>query len=768
MIKKILINLGRPIYKLLLLSFIFIKKIIVGVLNWINQNINNYKNKINLLKNKKQNLLNKLKKNLINNKNQYLILVNKIKTKFSLINKFNKRTNFIHNKIIFVSKKKSTPIPPLNKGGANKYIRYYLIFSIFMILGSLICLWFYWTILQDLPNVNEIYNPPKLSTKIYDRNGVLLYTFYKDENRSWVELSKIPKIMIEATLAIEDKDFFTHRGISIKGIFVALWHNIKNTNTNRWRGGSTITQQLVKNVFLSGEKTWKRKITELVLAIMVEHKLSKNEILERYFNQVAYGGETYGVEAASEKYFGKRIEDINLGQATFLAGLPAAPSSYLPNGQGLTLAYQRQAQVVEQMLVAGFIDNKTADKIVDNKIEIIKEDRSIKAPHFVFFVKDYLEERLGFENIERRGLSIYTTLDIETQKMAQNIVTEEVAKVARLRIGNGAAIITNAKNGDILAMVGSKDYWSSEIDGKFNITTTQRQPGSSIKPINYLLGLERGKSLGSIIDDSPITYQIRGQKPYSPQNYNGKSLGKVTLKTALASSLNIPSVKLLNENGVENMIDLAQKMGITTWNDRNRFGLSLALGAGEVKMTELVQAYSTFSQLGEMVKINPILKIYNYLGENVYEKYIEKEKVTEPKYAYLINTILSDDMARAPIFGLNSKLKIKGKTVAVKTGTTNSLKDNWCIGWTPEVMVAAWVGNNDNTSMSWVASGISGATPIWNRIMREMLPESLPDVTWSVPEGIYRSFSCGHEGLFTDGREKGMVCPPTVTPTPKI
>ena len=737
MIKNVLINLGRPIYKSLLWSSKFIKKIIIIVLNWINQN-----------------------------KNKYLILVNKIKAKFSLINKFNKRNNFIHNKVIFVSKTKSTPTPPLSKGGANKYIKYYLIFSILMILGSLICLWFYWTILQDLPNVNEIYNPPKLSTKIYDRKGVLLYTFYKDENRSWVELVKIPKIMIEATIAIEDKDFYSHQGISVRGIFQAMWHNVRNLDGTQPRGGSTITQQLVKNVFLSGEKTWKRKITEMILALMVENKLSKNEILERYFNQVAYGGETYGVEAAAERYFGKMIEDINLSEATFLAGLPAAPSSYLPNGQGLTLAYQRQAQVVEQMVIAGFVDKKTVEELTNNKIEIIKEDRSIRAPHFVFYIKDYLRDKLGFENIERRGLSIYTTLDFEIQKMAQNIVTDEVAKVARLRIGNGAALVTNPRSGDILAMVGSKDYWSTDIDGKFNITIAQRQPGSSIKPINYLLGLERGKSLTSIIDDSPITYQIRGQKPYSPQNYNGKSLGKVTLKTALASSLNIPSVKLLNENGVNNMIDLAQKMGITTWNDRSRFGLSLALGAGEVKMTEIVQAYSTFSQLGEMVKINPILAINNYLGESVYEKNVEKVWVTQPKYAYLIDMTLSDDLARAPIFGLGSKLKISGKIVAVKTGTTNSLKDNWCIGWTPEIMVAAWVGNNDNSPMSWVASGISGATPIWNRIMREMLPENLPDVTWSTPEGIYKSFSCGHEGLFTDGREKGIVCPPIVSPTP--
>lgn len=745
MIKKNLVKLGRPIYMLGGIVF-----------NFIDKNIKIVKNKFKV---KKQiNII------LVQNKKTDLIKRFNINSKLRLL--LRSVLDFIDKTIIVIKSKNKTNFIklPSNKIG-NKF---YLLFAIVVIVISLIFFWFYEIILKDLPNVNEIYNPPKLSTKIFDRNGKLLYTFYKNENRSWVELGKIPKVIVEATLAIEDKDFFLHRGISFKGIFQAVLHNIRIGGDNQIRGGSTITQQLVKNVFLSGEKTWKRKVSELVLSLMVESKLSKTEILERYFNQVAYGGETYGVEAAAERYFGKRIEDINLNEATFLAGLPAAPSSYLPNGQGLNLAYQRQKQVIDQMITAGFISKKEANEVLANKVKIIEENRSITAPHFVFYVKDYLREKMGFENIERRGLSIFTTLDLEVENMAEKIVADEVAKVSRLHIGNGAAMVTNPKNGDILAMVGSKDYWEKSIDGKFNITTAQRQPGSSIKPINYLLALEKGKSLTSIIDDSPITYQIKGQKPYSPQNYNGKYMGRVTLKTALASSLNIPSVKLLNESGVENMINLGEKMGITTWSERNRFGLSLALGAGEVRMTEMAQAYSTFSQLGEVVTINPILKINNYLGEKIYEKNIEKSKVTDPRYAYLINMALSDDMARSPVFGTGSKLKISGKTVAVKTGTTNSLKDNWCIGWTPEVMVLAWVGNNDNSPMSWVASGISGATPIWNLIMKAMLPADKPDVAWSMPEGIYKANKCGKEGLFTDGRDKLIECSSVVTPTPTI
>jgi len=437
------------------------------------------------------------------------------------------------------------------KPGSNKLL--YISLTLLMLSASGVGWWFIREIVTDLPNVNEIYNPPKMSTKIYDRSGNLLYKFYKDEDRSWVSLEKIPDYLIKATLAIEDKEFYQHRGLSVKGILKASWHNLNN-GADSLRGGSTITQQLVKNVFLSGEKTWKRKIKEAILSLMVEKKLNKEEILERYFNQVAYGGETYGVNEAAIKYFGKEVDKINLAEATFLAGLPAAPSSYSPSSNNLELAYGRQKQVVEQMLLSGTIDEKSAEEITNNKMEVVVESKEIKAPHFVFYVRDYLREKLGFDNIERRGLRVVTSLDLTVQDMAQNIVSDEINKVKRLRIGNGAALVIDPKNGDILAMVGSKDYWAVDIEGKYNVATALRQPGSSIKPINYLLALQNGKSLTTIIDDSPVTYYVRGQPPYTPQDYTGKSLGKVTLKTALASSLNIASVKTLSENGVENMI----------------------------------------------------------------------------------------------------------------------------------------------------------------------------------------------------------------------
>lgn len=672
------------------------------------------------------------------------------------------------NKIFFKrSKKKKTKKNKTKKKTIKKDRKIlnenlYVLGSVCLLLMSTGMIFFYLIVLKDLPNVNLIYEPPNLSTKILDRNGKVLYKFYTNENRSWVALEKIPKSLIWATIAIEDKNFYKHHGLSVNGILTAIVHNLNNEDVSV-RGGSTITQQLVKNVFFDRSKTWIRKMKEAVLAIQLENKLSKDEILEKYLNQVAYGGETYGAQEASQKYFGKNVWEINMAEASFLAGLPAAPSSYSPFSGNIDFAYLRQKHVIKEMINAGFIDKKTGQEVDQQKINIIEEKRTIVAPHFVFYVKNLIEERFGFKNIDRLGLTITTTLDSDVQKNVEETVTKELLSVKRLNISNGAAIVTQVKTGDILAMVGSKDYYAKDIDGKVNVTTSLRQPGSSIKPINYLLALQNGKTLLSTIEDAPVAYKIAGQKDYIPQNYTGRFMGKVTLKTALASSLNVPAVKLLAENGVENMINLAEKMGITTWKDRSRFGLALALGSGEVKMTEMVQAYSIFANMGNKITIDPILKIDNYLGENIFEKQVNIEKIIEPEYAFLINKTLSDDKARSPIFGLNSKLKIAGKTVAVKTGTTNSLKDNWCIGWTPSYMVATWVGNNDSSPMSWVASGVTGATPIWNKIIIDIL-KNTNNEDWIKPEKIELKKMCGNEEFVIKGTESEVNCKNNLTP----
>ncbi len=634
----------------------------------------------------------------------------------------------------------------------------YLILSWIFFGLSAALYWFYQEVIRDLPNINDIYNPPILSSKIYDRNGRLLYKFYKNENRSWITLNKIPQTLVWATLAIEDKNFYRHRGISLKGIIGAIFYNnFRKGENGNLRGGSTITQQLVKNVFFSGEKSIERKMKEAILALILETKLNKDEILERYFNQVPYGGDTYGAQEAALKYFDKNVWELEAAEAAFLAGLPAAPSSYSPFGNNPEFAFVRQRQVIHEMVRAGFIGLEKAEELLNENLKISDEKTRLMAPHFVFYIRQLLEEEYKFENFERLGLKITTSLDIATQEIAQKIVKEEVEKVKNLRISNGAALVVDVKKGDILAMVGSKDYYADNIDGKYNVTTALRQPGSAIKPINYLLALTNGWSLSSSIDDTPVSYYLAGQKPYSPQNYNGKYMGRVTLKVALASSLNVPSVKLLSENGVDKMIDLASAMGISTWNERSRYGLALALGSGEVKMTELAQAYSVFANMGDKVKINPIVSIENYLGEVVYKKIPSKEKLVESGYAFLINNALSDNQARTPIFGPNSLLKIDSKVVAVKTGTTNNLKDNWCIGWTPSYLVAAWVGNNNGQPMSWVASGITGATPIWNKIMKEVLSDKAEE-NWDTPMGVYKAKACGKEDYFMNGSEGAVEC----------
>lgn len=735
--------MGRPIYRII--------KLIVGLLMIL---IKNYELRIKNYKKTKKNKISKRIKKFNNWENCFKRKMKKRKTR--------RRWKLWRGK----EKRLKKRINGEAKKKANWMWIVWLLGSLLMGVFSFGIYIFYKEILIDLPDIEKIYTPPPMSSKIVDRDGSLLYKFYEDENRTWIPLSKIPQTLVWATISIEDKDFYRHSGFSLKGVFQAILYNLRKDQFPP-RGGSTITQQVVKNVFLGSEKTWKRKLKEAVLAIALEWKLPKNEILERYFNQVAYGGESYGVQEASLKYFDKNVWEINLAEAAFLAGLPAAPSSYSPYGKNPEFALLRQKRVLDEMVKAGFINEEIAKKVSGEEIKIKNNIKNIEFPHFVFYVKKYLEEKLNFENIEKSGLRIVTSLDREKQLMAEKIVKEEIAKVLKLKISNGAVLIIDTKNGDILSMVGSKDYYTNDVDGKFNVTVALRQPGSSIKPINYLLALKKGWTLSSLIDDDRITYQIAGQDPYSPQNYNGKYMGTVTLKIALASSLNIPSVKLLEKNGVMDMIDLAEEMGITSWKDRSRFGLSLALGAGEVKMTELAEAYSIFANEGKKNEVNPILRVENYLGERIYEKETDKNRVVSSELAFLINEALSDDTARAPIFGFNSKLKIPERTVAVKTGTTNNLKDNWCIGWTPSVLVASWVGNNDGSPMSWVASGISGATPIWNRIMTEIL-ENREEEKWQMPEGIVKTTVCGKEGYFVKGTENGVRCLPKTTPTPTI
>ncbi len=599
-------------------------------------------------------------------------------------------------------------------------------------------------IFRDLPSPRQLTTRNQvLTTKIRARDGTVLFKIYRDENRSLVPLSSIPDFMTQATIAIEDKDFYRHGGFSYRGIIRAITRNVFH---HQLQGGSTITQQLVKNALLTPEKTFTRKIKEVILAIGVELTYSKDDILKMYFNEVGYGGTAYGVEEAAQMYFGKSITQVTLAQATLLAGLPAAPTTYSPFGAYPELAIRRQHEVLRRMVEDGYITPQAAETAKAEKLVYSPQTIAIKAPHFVMYIKDLLVKTYGETTVNQGGLDVTTSLDPQLQHQAQTIVTQEIEKLRRLRITNGAALVTNPQTGEILAMVGSKDYFNFAEDGQVNVTLAQRQPGSSIKPVNYAVALASGFTPATIIDDSPITYQIPGQPPYTPRNYDSKFHGPVTLRTALASSYNVPAVKTLSTFGVAKMIDLGTKMGITTWTDPSRFGLSLTLGGGEVTMIDMAVAYGTLANQGLRVDLHPILKVTDPHGKILEQlDCCHPQPILNPQIAYQLTDILSDNAARSPAFGSRSVLNVPGYQVAVKTGTTQNLRDNWTIGYTPSHLVAAWVGNNDNTSMSYVASGITGASPIWRSIFDVVLKDQ-PVQTFSPPADLVKATICTFTG----------------------
>lgn len=604
-------------------------------------------------------------------------------------------------------------------------------FSLIFLLGAL-SYGFYYFILRDLPSPTLLStNLPALSTKIYDRHGILLYQIYRDENRSLVKLSDLPPHLIYATIAGEDKDFYHHRGISLKGIARALMLNINNcffTNENcSLQGGSTITQQLIKNSLLTSEKTYTRKLKEIVLAFLTESNYSKEEILEYYFNYVPYGGVAFGIEEAARTFFGKSAKDLNLEESALLAGLPVAPTTLSPFGPTPFLAKNRQAQILDSMVEEGYISDNTALVAKSTPLVFRPQRGSILAPHFVMYIKDLLVKELGEDLVNRGGLEVVTTLDLEVQQILETEISTELAKLASLHVGNAAGLITNPATGEILAMAGSSDFFDEGSDGQVNVVLQPRQPGSSIKPITYALAFMRGLTPNSLIEDSPVCFRSTGSPDYCPQNYDGRFHGTITLRTALASSYNVPATKLLNGLGLDAMISLAKNLGITTWNDPTRFGLSLTLGGGEVTMLDMAQVYGTFANNGTRVPLTGIISLKNNLGQDLnFSRSDPIPNVLPSSVSYQISSILSDPLARAPAFGINSILRVPGFEVAVKTGTTNNLRDNWTIGYTPNLLVATWVGNNDNSPMSSVASGITGASPIWSKTFRQLLASSSP------------------------------------------
>jgi len=587
---------------------------------------------------------------------------------------------------------------------------------------------------RDLPDPNKLIDRDIAeSTKIYDRTGeTILYDIHGVEQRTIVNIDELPEYVKWATITAEDRKFYEHHGFNIWGIMRGLL--IDPFTRGYATGGSTLTQQLVKNAILTNERKISRKIKEFILSYRIENKFSKDEILQLYFNEIPYGSTAYGIEAASRRYFNISAKDLNLAQTAILAALPQRPSYLSPYGSHVDELFARQKWILEGMAELGHITEEEKDNALSFDIKFQESNISIIAPHFVMYVRELLSEKYGDQVIEREGLKIYTTLDLYKQEIAEDVITEQGAKNAENYNANNASLVSiDPKTGQILAMVGSRDYFNDDIDGQVNVAIRPRQPGSSLKPLVYAASFMKGYTPNTILYDVVTNFAVGGAEPYEPHNYDLKEHGAVNIRTALAGSLNIPAVKALYLTGVNNVTNLAQKMGYTTLNDPNRYGLSLVLGGGEIKLLEHTAAYGIFAREGEYHPPVAILKIEDRNGKTLEEYEEKKENVMDSNIARMINNILSDNEARTYAFGANNWLTLSGRPVAAKTGTTNDYLDAWTIGYTPSIVTGVWVGNNNNTEMTRGSGGSKVAAPIWNEYMRKVLGNT-PAESFKSPE----------------------------------
>lgn len=606
-----------------------------------------------------------------------------------------------------------------------------------------------------------------VSTKIFDRNGDVVYEIYTDRKRTPIDIKEVPDYLKEATISIEDKNFYKHKGIDILGVARGL---SKTVTSGRAEGGSTLTQQLVKNSLLTNERTIRRKTQELVLTIVVETIYSKDQILELYLNSIPYGGTAYGIEAASETYFGKTTKDLTLAEASLLAGLPQRPSTYSPFGAHPELAKSRQKEVLKQMVENKYLTQSEADSAFEEELRYASQSAT-KAPHFALWIKEQLANEYGDKMVEQGGLRVYTTLDLEIQEIAQDAVATEVGKLSKQKVGNGAAIVTRPSTGEILAMVGSKDYFAQDEDGKVNVVLAQRQPGSSIKPLNYALAIRDKKiTPATAFVDMATCFKVAGQSNYCPVNYDGTYHGLVQTRFALGNSFNIPAVKVLALNGLENFIAFAKEMGLTTLTEPKDYGLSATLGGILVRPFDMAVAYGVLANQGVKQPLVAITKVTDWKG-NVLQEYKPEEnnltgdRILDPAVTFLISHILYDNNARVSAFGPSSFLNVSGHPeVSVKTGTTNDRRDNWTVGYSSQAVVVTWVGNNDNSSMGGAVSGVSGASPIWNKIMKAVLNKSESGAydqnekghAWpSQPEGVVGATICADTGGIPPSQDPG-------------
>lgn len=603
---------------------------------------------------------------------------------------------------------------------------------------------------KDLPDPNRLSSKGNESgTKIVDRNDQPIFELYGDKNRVLIKLEDINPRVLHATLSAEDADFYVHSGFSVRGMVRA----IRNTATGEGlQGGSTLTQQVVKNALLTQDRTIDRKIKELILALQIESKYSKDEIIQMYFNETPYGGQNYGIYAASKAYFAKDPKDLTLSESAYLAGLPQRPSYYSPFSSNKDAGIERRNFVLSLMRTKGWTEKDGTRKVIteeeyqqalNEKLDFKPSAAIFKAPHFVFYVKDELIAMFGEEVVESGGLYVKTSLDLNIQENAEKIMTKVLETESKYGVGNAASVVMDTKNGHILSMIGSKNYFGTpepagcesatagakgcKFDPYFNVAVASRQPGSAIKPITYAGLLERGFTPAFTFLDVPTTFTGEGvgeEEAYIPVNYDGTYKGPISMRKSLANSLNITAVKALKILGIQNFLDLSKKMGINTFGDKSKYGLSITLGGGETKLLELTSSYTVFGNKGIYNKPVSIIEIKNNKGQVIYNAPDQGERAISEETAFLISDILSDDFARSAAFGTNSLLKIPNHQVAVKTGTTNNKRDNYAVGFSPSYTVGVWVGNSNNEPLNeFIASGVSGATPIWAETMKFLLKD---------------------------------------------
>jgi 1A family penicillin-binding protein len=563
------------------------------------------------------------------------------------------------------------------------------------------------------------------TSTIFDRTGEhVLYEIHGEFDRKIVGHGEISNSMRKAVIATEDANFYSHFGVDPQSIIRAIKVNYEKGGN--FQGASTITQQLARSAFLNREKTMTRKVNEVILALKIEAKYSKEEILDFYLNEISFGANAYGVEAAAETFFGKNASDLTLGESALLSAVIKAPSYYSPYGNHRAELLSRQKAIIARMAELNLISIQERDEALkeDMLTRIVLFKQKIEAPHFVFYVKEQLERKYGAEGLETDGLKVTTTLDWEMQKKAEEIVREgALINAPRYRAENASMVVKDPRTGEILAMVGSRDYFDQKIDGQVNVSTRLRQPGSAFKPVIYASAFEKGYQPETMLYDVKTNFGPDGSgKDYIPRNYNGQFSGLVSMREALARSLNIPAVKTLYLVGIDEAITTAKKMGITTLTRRDKYGLSLALGGGEINLLELTSAFSVFATEGMKNETREIIKITKN-GEEIFgpKDYMASQSVLDAQVARKINSVLSDNGARSAIFGSNSPLFIAGKNVAVKTGTTQDNRDGWTIGYSPNIAVGVWAGNNDNSPARMGADGVYVAAPMWNKFMRWVL-----------------------------------------------